>query len=45
MCVSDVAWDRVKDHSTPVEIIDLTPLVNTINAWNGFVILFRKLPV
>jgi AhpD family alkylhydroperoxidase len=38
-------WDRVKDHFTPAEMVDLTLLVNSINAWNRFAIAFRKLPV
>lgn len=43
--VPDDVWDRVKDHFTPAEMVDLTLLVNTINAWNRFAIAFRKLPV
>lgn len=34
---------RVKDHFTPAEMVDLTPLVNTITSWNRFAIAFRKL--
>lgn len=37
-------WERVKPHFTPAEIVDLSLLVNTINAWNRFAIAFRKLP-
>jgi AhpD family alkylhydroperoxidase len=43
--VPDDVWNRVKDHFTPAEMVDLTLLVNTINAWNRFAIAFRKLPV
>lgn len=43
--VPDDVWDRVKPHFTPEEIVDLTLLVSTINAWNRFAISFRKLPV
>ena len=43
--VPDEVWNRVKDHFTPAEMVDLTLLVNTINAWNRFAIAFRKLPV
>ena len=43
--VSDDVWDRVKQYFTPAELVDLTLLVNTINAWNRFAIAFRKLPV
>ena len=42
--VPDDVWDRVKDHFTPVEMVDLTRLVNTINAWNRLAIELRKLP-
>ena len=43
--VPDDVWNRVKDHFTPTEMVDLTLLVNTINYWNRFAIAFRKLPV
>lgn len=43
--VPDEVWNRVKEHFTPAEMVDLTLLVNTINAWNRFAIAFRKLPV
>ena len=42
--VPDDVWERVKPHFTPAELVDLTLLVNTINAWNRFAIAFRKLP-
>jgi AhpD family alkylhydroperoxidase len=42
--VPDDVWERVKPQFTPAEIVDLTLLVNTINAWNRFAIAFRKLP-
>jgi alkylhydroperoxidase family enzyme len=42
--VPDDAWERVKPHFTPAELVDLTLLVNTINAWSRFAIAFRKLP-
>ena len=42
--VPDEVWARVKPHFTPEEIVDLTLLVSTINAWNRFAIAFRKLP-
>ena len=32
------------DGALPAELVDLTLLVNTINAWNRFAIAFRKLP-
>lgn len=42
--VPDEVWDRVKPQFTPEELVDLTLLVSTINAWNRFAIAFRKLP-
>lgn len=42
--VTDEVWARVKPHFTPEEIVDLTLLIATINAWNRFAISFRKLP-
>ena len=41
----DAVWEQIRPHFTPEEIVDLTLLVNTINAWNRFAIAFRKLPV
>jgi AhpD family alkylhydroperoxidase len=43
--VPDDVWERVSPQFTPAELVDLTLLVNTINAWNRFAIAFRKLPV
>ena len=43
--VPDDVWDRVQPVFTPAELVDLTLLVNTINAWNRFAIAFRKLPI
>ena len=42
--VPDDVWARMKPHFTPAELVDLTLLINTINAWNRFAIAFRKLP-
>ncbi len=42
--VPDDLWNRVKPQFTPEELVDLTLLVNAINAWNRFAIAFRKLP-
>jgi AhpD family alkylhydroperoxidase len=42
--VPDDVWARVQPHFTPAELVDLTLLVNTINAWNRFAIAFRKMP-
>jgi AhpD family alkylhydroperoxidase len=40
--VPDEVWKRVEPHFTPVELVDLTLLVGTINVWNRFAIAFRK---
>lgn len=42
--VSDDVWARASSQFSEVELVDLTLLVNTINAWNRFAIAFRKLP-
>ena len=42
--VPDDVWERVRPQFTPEELVDLTLLVSTINAWNRFAIGFRKLP-
>jgi AhpD family alkylhydroperoxidase len=42
--VPDEVWNQVKPYFTPEELVDLTLLVNAINAWNRFAIGFRKLP-
>lgn len=42
--VPEAVWDQLCPHFTPEEIVDLTLLVTTINAWNRFAIAFRKLP-
>jgi AhpD family alkylhydroperoxidase len=43
--VPDEVWNRVKPHFTPEELVDLTLLVSTVNAWNRFAISFRNTPV
>jgi len=40
--VPDWVWQRVEPHFTAQEVVDLTLLVTTINAWNRFAIAFRK---
>jgi AhpD family alkylhydroperoxidase len=42
--VPDAVWERVKPHFTPEEVVDLTLLVATINAWNRFAVSFRAVP-
>jgi AhpD family alkylhydroperoxidase len=43
--VPDDIWKRVVPSFTSTELVDLTLLVATIDAWNRFAIAFRKLPV
>jgi AhpD family alkylhydroperoxidase len=38
----DAAYDAVKTHFTPKELVDLTMLIGTINAWNRLAIAFRN---
>lgn len=42
--VSDEAWTDAREHFTPKDLVDLTLLITTINAWNRFAIAFRKRP-
>lgn len=42
--VPDADWEQTERMFTPAELVDLTLLVATINAWNRFAIAFRKLP-
>lgn len=42
--VPDEVWEGTKQQFTPTELVDLTLLVTTINAWNRFAVAFRKLP-
>ena len=42
--VPDEVWARVAPQFSAAEIVDLTLLVNAINAWNRFAIAFRKRP-
>ncbi len=43
--VPDDVWVRVAPQFSAAELVDLTLLVNAINAWNRFAIAFRKRPV
>jgi len=43
--VPEDVWERVMPSFTSTELVDLTLLVASINAWNRFAIAFRKLPV
>jgi AhpD family alkylhydroperoxidase len=38
----DAAYDAISGHFTPKEIVDLTMLISTINAWNRIAIGFRN---
>lgn len=42
--VPDDVWERVSPHFSPAELVDLTLLIASVNAWNRFAIAFRKLP-
>jgi len=42
--IPDSAWEAVKPHFTPEELVDLTLLIASINTWNRFAIAFRKQP-
>lgn len=42
--VPDDVWARVSPHFSATEMVDLTLLINAINAWNRFAIAFRKQP-
>jgi len=43
--VPEAVWGCVYPHFSPAELVDLSLLVNTVNAWNRFAIAFRKLPL
>jgi len=40
----DASWQLVREQFQDAELVDLTLLVTTINAWNPFAVAFRKLP-
>ncbi|MGM3274798.1 carboxymuconolactone decarboxylase family protein [Ralstonia sp. 24A2] len=42
--VPDDVWQAVRAQFSDAELVDLTLLVSTINAWNRLAISFRKLP-
>ncbi len=42
---SDAIWDQASECFLPSQLVDLTLVITTINAWNRFAIGFRKLPV
>ena len=42
--VPDAVWEGVRPHFEDAELVDLTLLISTINAWNRFAIAFRKTP-
>ena len=43
--VPDDVWQAVRAQFSDAELVDLTLLVSTINAWNRLAISFRKLPL
>lgn len=42
--VPDDVYDRVIEHFSPSELVNLTLAITTINSWNRFSIAFRKVP-
>ncbi|MEZ0602063.1 carboxymuconolactone decarboxylase family protein [Paraburkholderia sp. IW21] len=42
--VPDAVWNVVRPHFSDEELVDLTLLISSINAWNRFAVSFRKLP-
>ncbi len=42
--VPDEVWASVSPHFSATEMVDLTLLINAINAWNRIAIAFRKQP-
>ncbi|MDR6404253.1 MULTISPECIES: carboxymuconolactone decarboxylase family protein [Chryseobacterium] len=42
--VSDEVYENTKKHFSEEEMIDLTLVVNSINIWNRFNIVFRQVP-
>jgi AhpD family alkylhydroperoxidase len=42
--VPDEVYERVREHFTEKELVDLTMAVATINAWNRLAISFRSVP-
>ncbi len=42
--VPDEVWASVSPHFSATEMVDLTLLINAINAWNRFAVAFRKQP-
>jgi AhpD family alkylhydroperoxidase len=42
--VPDAVWQEVESQFSASELVELTLVVNTINAWNRLAIAFRKLP-
>ena len=42
--VPDAVYDEVRAHFTDEELVNLTVVINTINAWNRIAISFRMVP-
>nr|WP_321238750.1 carboxymuconolactone decarboxylase family protein [uncultured Tolumonas sp.] len=42
--VTEERWNDISSYFTEAEIVDLTFIITTTNAWNRFAIAFRKLP-
>ena len=43
--VPDQTWEHICHLFSATELVNLTLLINTVNAWNRFAIAFRKQPV
>ena len=42
--ITEERWKNISGFFTEAEVVDLTFIVTTINAWNRFAIAFKKLP-
>ncbi|MGA9885659.1 MAG: carboxymuconolactone decarboxylase family protein [Candidatus Acidiferrales bacterium] len=42
--VPDEVYDRVKQHFTPLELVNLTAAIAMINTWNRLSVAFRAVP-
>ena len=43
--VPDAVYEEVRPHFTDRELVDLTFIIATMNAWNRLSVSFRKVPV
>lgn len=40
----DAAYETLNAHFSPAEVVDLTLIIATINAWNRIAVSFRRIP-